>query len=339
MNKLSICKDWRKIDKLFMVYPSMRPSLLSEFYGLIKCIAETIQYSLELILIIDSEESKSNFELSIGAFENSSLLMSHLTINYWFIDTNDIWCRDYNPISIIEDNQINLIKALYDPSYGFNTSVDNNTGMKVVEHYLPNNNLIPKLLPFKLDGGNVISNEDYVFISEKLFSENWNSTAKELINYFDKYFNTKLITIQVEPLDVIGHTDSLLRFLDDKTILLPSYPDDCRIENRNVNEIYAKIIKELPIDYQYIFLPCEISEEINDEEGVLSAAGNFLNYLRIGNNLYFPSFTGMDKEQKEIKRILRQYNKKLNIYFCKADLIARDGGVFNCITSAIYKID
>jgi len=323
----TICKDWRKINKLFLVYPSMRSYLISEFIGLIKCISNTLETELNLILIIP-KEYEINFEKEIDI--NS--ISINLKIDYWNIEANDIWCRDYNPFSICEENEVKLAKALYQPSYGFNTAMDNNIGTKIIEKF---SNNIPKYLPFKLDGGNIISNEKYIFISDKLFSENWNLTDKQLKNYFSKYFNSKLIIIPTESLDQIGHVDSICRFLSEKVILLPIYEDEFKTDNRYINEVYSLLIKELPMDYEFIFLPCKVSDQISDEN-IISSAGCFLNYFRIENNLYFPSFEGMEKEQKEIRRILRQHDKKLNIYFCEANNLSAEGGIFNCITSTIY---
>ena len=306
-DKLSFSNDWRKIEKLFVVYPSMRPNLIDEVLKLLLLISNTCQ--LEMYLILKDKEAKDDFLQKINNFEGESILiqsdkvtLNGLTILFWEIDVNDIWIRDYAPISLMNNaSGVKLTKAIYNPSYGFNTAIDNNVGMKIFDKFTSNEP--NKLLPFKLDGGNVISNGKYVICSEKLFAENYDLTSKDIINYFREHFDSELIIIPTEPLDIIGHADSLVRFLDEKTVLLPSYPDaDCyRVETRYVNEMYGILTKNLPLDYNYIFIPSDLSDNISDE-GIISAEYCYLNYLRIQNNLYIPSFENMEEEQREIKK-------------------------------------
>lgn len=356
MKKLKLSPDWSKLSKIFLVYPSMREDIKDEFVNFLKTISETISKKQDILLIIHptkAKEFEDNLKSNNINFENYKsleydIILDKLFIKYWFIEANDIWCRDYLPInaSVIENLgtfgnhnydlvEKALIKPMYDPNYGFNTPADNSIGIKVAEKFC--NDRRTFYFPIKWDGGNLSTNGEYMIVTDKIFSENWNFTKNEVISLFEKNFYTKLIVIPSEPLDTIGHSDSIAVFLDEKTILLPIYPDEFRIDNRYINTVYNTLLKELPSDYNFIFLPCSLSDVIS-EENIFSAAGCFLNYFRIENNLYFPSFSDLKEEQHEIKRILNKYDENLNIYFCECDKISYFGGALHCISSSLNEL-
>lgn len=343
MKKLKLSPDWKPIKKMFIVYPSMRMDTIHEFINFLSTIDKTLEKKQDVILII-SPDKVQEFE---NLLKDKKIIFNLLKIEYWLIDTNDVWCRDYLPInaSILQElgesggnnwtyTENALIKPMYDPNYGFNTPADNSIGIKVAEKFGDGRNFY---LPIKWDGGNVSTNGEYMIVTDKIFSENWNLTRKEVINLFEKNFYTKLIVIPSEPLDTIGHADSIAVFLDEKTILLPIYPDEFRVDNRYINTVYNTLLRELPSDYNFIFLPCSLSDIIS-EENIFSAAGCFLNYFRIENNLYFPSFSGLTEEKNEIKRILNRYDEKLNIHFCECDKISYWGGAYHCITATLNEL-
>ena len=262
MEKLRISEDWKQIKTLFFVWPFMRNNLKEEYIQLINLISQTWKNGKITLIIskIENLEECISLLIKIGGIidkidTSKFYLNNNLLVESWITEVNDIWIRDWNFINTSKENNRELIKFFYDPSYGYNTAIDNSAGMKALSRY-SSNNTIPKLIPFKLDGGNLISNGDYVLISNKLFSENYDFSKKEIESYFEKIFESKLITFDTDPLDIIGHSDSTVRFLDKETVILPIYNEEYKVENRYVNELYKILNKSLPIDTNYIFLPC-----------------------------------------------------------------------------------
>lgn len=361
MKKIKLLPSWTEFQNYFIVYPSMRgKKCIEDFFGLLFTIIDNLDFLCKITIIVSSQEDKEkvldkirdnyflqNKDIICSEGKEERYKIKNLKFDFWKIAANDIWCRDYLPIAaqsvecIAKGEKAGAytadvdivsplaLKPIYDPNYGFNTAADNAVGVHLAEK---TNKHIK--LPFKWDGGNLSTNGEYAIVTNKIFSENWNFRAEELQKYLEEKFITKFIFIPTESLDTIGHADSIAIFLDHKTILLPIYPDDYRVDNRYTSQVYQILLEQLPKDYQFIFLPCDLSDEIC-EENIFSASGCFLNLFRIKNHLFFPGFSHLREEQNEIKRIILKHNENLQVHFVDCDNISTFGGCWNCCTNAL----
>lgn len=338
-NKIKLIPSYSKIKKLFLVFPSMenRNNCQNEFIYFISTILKTIN-NLKIIIVCD----KNKIDYIKDIFEKNSLkenVNKGLYIEFFESSVVDIWIRDFAFIGNgLINNKINLLKSTYNPRYALETClIDDTCGRKICEKYSPNDF---KTIPFVLDGGNVVCNDNFIICTEELFIENYKYfSINEIKNYFEENFEQKLIILPKDPISPISHSDSIISFIDNKTVLLPSYPNssEYRMDERYISEVY-KILKEnLPLDTEYIFIPSDLSDEIND--CVFSDAYNYLNFLQLNNNIYMPSFIdGQDYEQ-EIIHIFRKKFPYLNLYFIPCNNIAKAGGLLHCISNTIYKVN
>src|SRR4029079_14048869 len=69
-----------------------------------------------------------------------------------------------------------------------------------------------------LDGGNVVAATDKVIMTEKVFGENPRFRPQNLRKKLQRLFQAECIFVPREPYDPIGHSDGLVRFLDDTTV-------------------------------------------------------------------------------------------------------------------------
>lgn len=330
--------DYSEIDKVFLVSPiEVRPYLFDEFKQFVQNLLFIIkdkQKGQKIVIICNSEEAKeSTWKLICNEIEGLNLEDLQNIIEFKICRVLDIWIRDYfSCANYKENNQIGNVKALYSPSYNSLAAVDDAAGILLSQEYFEKT----LNLSIKLDGGNVISNSKYIFCTNKLYSENYYLDKHTINNIFQTHFQQELITLAVENLDVVGHTDCILRFLDDKTILLPIYPAEFRVDNRYIMNIRKQLIEQLGSNYEIVFLPSYLSDDINDDN-IFSASGLFLNFFRFEDYIVFPSFENLKNYEIEITRIFRKNFPQLKIVFSPCDKIAFEGGCLNCITNVKYK--
>ncbi|MDR0971202.1 MAG: agmatine deiminase family protein [Bacteroidales bacterium] len=336
--KLKLIPDYnREIDTIFLVSPlDLRDTCWNEFTKFLQIIIEIIiKKNKEQKVVICCREKIYNKtkDLIFKIPYFSKLKNNEQIINFINVEILDIWIRDYFSCANIDlENKVGVLKAIYAPNYNTLASTDNEAGQYLAQHYFD------KVLniPFKLDGGNVISNSEYIFITESLYTENSNIEKKQINKFFEETFEQKLITLPVESLDVIGHTDSILRFLDDKTILLPIYDKKYKDDNRYINNITKILSEKLGLEYKFIFLPSYLDDKIN-EDNIYSAKGLFLNYFRFEDHIIFPCFEDLGDYQNKIIDIINKEAPNIKIHFTPCDEIAFLGGALHCISNLKYK--
>lgn len=331
--KLKLIPDYnREVDTVFLVSPlGLRDSAWGDFVKFLRTILSIIkeknkEQKIVICCYFDSVEKTESLLCEEGIKNNDTIRLLSLTVL-------DIWIRDYFSCANIDlGGEIGVLKAVYAPNYNQLASVDDAAGQCLAQTFF--DNVINILL--KLDGGNVICNSEYIFISEKIYTENLGISKKEIDKFFEETFEQKLITLPTEVLDVVGHTDCILRFLDDKTIALPIYDSEYKIDNRYVMNIKRILSEKLGLNYKFVFLPSYLDDSIN-EDNIFSARGLFLNYFRFEDHIIFPEFQDLGYYQNRIIENMRKYAPDIKIHFSPCDDIAFYGGCFNCISNFKYR--
>lgn len=131
--------------------------------------------------------------------------------------TKDIWCRDFMPIQIGKDE---FVLFNYFPSYLKGASQLRSDNKKVCEKHGINYTFSPVIL----DGGNVVRFNDKAILTDRIFTENKTKIGDStLLNNLEKSLKAEVIIIPTEEDDIIGHADGMVRFLDNKTVLVNDY--------------------------------------------------------------------------------------------------------------------
>ena len=247
----------------------------------------------------------------------SKILRKHHVPASLIDGTRDVWARDYCPIQI---GPRQFIKFRYCPDYLKNGCEHLVTPGTVCRHFQDlgtcrRSNII-------LDGGNVVVSKRRVVLTEKLYRENPQYERFRLRSKLTKCFEVDhCIVVPKEPGDVIGHSDGLLRFLEEGLVIVNDYSRVDPAYGKRLRGILAK--EGLRIEKIAHF------REDRAEDGISSAVGNYVNFLRIGNLIVVPAYKAPqdDRACKTLERLCP--HATVVPLLCKD--LARAGGVLNCI--------
>jgi len=129
------------------------------------------------------------------------------------------------------------------------------------------------------------------------------------------------VLIPKEAGDPIGHADGIVRFLDERTVVMNDYAA--------IDPAYGIRVRTL-LERQGLhveLLPYSLDSTVVD--GIPSAVGNHVNFLRIGNLVVVPAY-GMSSDAEAVA-VLNGRLAGCRIESLDCSGLARRGGVLNCI--------
>lgn len=228
--------------------------------------------------------------------------------------TKDIWARDYMPIQINEDK---YIEFRYDPNYlqGEQKGRRNlKTYPDIVCDVLNISAIKSDLI---IDGGNVIKSEDRIIMTDKVVIENeHNYIEVDLINKLKSTFKVNIVILfEWDENEIYGHSDGVLRFIENKKVLISSiYKDDIELQNS---------LKKAGISFVFLEV---------DESFKYSWA--YINYLQTKDLILIPKF---DVEEdgiilRQFQNLFPQYANNNRIVQIDMKAVVKEGGALNCIS-------
>lgn len=233
--------------------------------------------------------------------------------------TKDIWCRDYMPIKISANK---FVSFNYDPSY-----LKKYPELKSYPPFVIQQNNIPGEIFYSdivLDGGNVIKMRNKAILTERIYSENSKTSKTELISELERLLEAEIIIIPCydNKTDMTGHSDGAVRFLNEKEVLVYNCEDDREL----IDQISDVLVK-------HKLEPKTLSSYI-DPKKKSSARGCYINYLEVGQVIFYPHFGNSEMDKKADIEFAQYFSAKTGytIVPVKINTIAADGGVLNCIS-------
>lgn len=232
----------------------------------------------------------------------------------------DLWVRDFMPIQSGLDR---FVKFRYEPDY-----------LKGHEHLITGEKVCRSLpllrecvrSSINLDGGNVIAANHKVILTEKVFKENPEvrrpALRKELLQLFQV---EDCIIIPKEPIDPIGHADGIVRFIDEGTVLINDYS--------MIDKDYGRRLRAVLKKHRLLCVEVPYFVEGTAPEGVPSALGCWINYLRTESLIVVPAF-GLKQDGDACKK-LESVFPLATVVQLRCEDLARKGGVLNCCTWSI----
>jgi len=243
-------------------------------------------------------------------------------IDVRFVDhVRDIWVRDFCPVQT-GDGQ--LVKFRYDPDY-LRDSPELKTGGGIVKsvHDLGR----CRRLSIILDGGNIVASRTKAIVTEKIYKENAGRSRAELRQKLQGLLQVdQLIVIPKEPLDPIGHSDAVVRFIDEHSVLVNDYAQ----ADPEYGERLVKVLRHHDLAIET--LPYHPEKEVR--AGIPSAVGCYTNFLRTEKVLVAPVF-GTEQDDAALRK-LKTVFPDLPIAPLTCTDLAREGGILNC-ASASYR--
>lgn len=229
-------------------------------------------------------------------------------------ETKDIWARDYMPIQI-NDNK--FIEYRYDPDYlqgNWKGSRDLKTYPDIVCNSI---NLSTEKSDLIMDGGNFVKSSDCVILTEKIVKENrlYYSKTDLIKKIHDTFQVDKTVLIPQDKLDEYGHSDGMIRFIDNDTVLINHY-----YKNDSVMQYR---LKQAGLKTEFIDYNVKRKDKRN---------WAYLNFLQTKDLMLLPKF-GIDEDLQAFEQIENFYpDYKGKIAQVEMTEIVKFGGALNCIT-------
>lgn len=230
--------------------------------------------------------------------------------------TNDIWARDYMPI---QNGLGQMIRFQYTPDYlkgkKYASTITNT--LKVCQRL--------KLKTIKndliVDGGNIVHYGNKVVMCDKVLKENKNYSRKEIIEKLRWTLRVNhVLIIPTHPEDLFGHADGILRFINQRTVLVSDYSK----ESPSYWKTLTNELKKYKLDI--VKLPCNTFKNRN----TFDATGIYINFLQMKNIIFYPIY-GLPEDIK-VEKLLNKLFPKNKIIPVESREIAQQGGVLNCIS-------
>ncbi len=268
--------------------------------------------------------------------ENSArtLLSDCPKIYYYKVPLDDVWFRDNGPLFIKQKNNLAATKWLFN-AWGkkFEFSKDNNASYEILK---PLN--IPIFEPdIVMEGGSIDINSNGFALTTRqcLRNENRNPQLQEsdLEKYLQDYLGVrKVLWLEggLEGDHTDGHIDTIVRFVDDHTILSSVCEDisDPNYETMANNlEVLRSFRDENDQPFRIELLPLPIERKYFQGERIPSSYANFY----IGNGFVVVPQYGDPNDEKALAVISRLFPSR-KVIGLSSKFIILGGGSFHCLT-------
>ena len=240
-------------------------------------------------------------------------------ITYKYIEnTNDIWCRDHMPIQV---NEKKFVQFKYEPSY----LKDSPSLKSNVREVCETNNIEAIFSDINLDGGNVVASATKIIMTDRVFDENPQYNKIKLIDEIEKLLEAEVIIISQINTDMTGHSDGMVRFVDENTIIVNNREKEYKYVVKSINNAVKKH------NLNCIDIPFFTYKDRKHPE---NAIGCYINYLEVGDFILLPIFEVNDEDQKVYDQFKSIFPTK-NIKTINYNEIGYSGGLLNCTTWCI----
>ena len=232
---------------------------------------------------------------------------------------NDFWCRDFMPL---QTSKKKFVQFVYDPSYYKSKKYSHlKTNIEALNYSLAGKIIYSGI---KLDGGNICYYNSTAIISEKVFRDNPLYTkaklTSELINILEL---DKIIFIPTVPYDITGHSDGMVKFINEDTIFLNDFSKACS------NTYLKKLHKALN---GFNVLP--MTNEFHRNKLKDDATGDYINMIVV-KELIFLSCYGYPSDELALRTVQAAFPNHAIVQVKTNDLAAR-GGILHCATWNLY---
>jgi agmatine deiminase len=241
----------------------------------------------------------------------------------WVPQVRDIWVRDYMPIQV-SGNQ--FVHFRYDPDY-LKGVPRLRTAKKDLRGFL--SRFLVKGSNLVVDGGNIVTDGQTVIMTEKVFAENSKMSRSEVEVKLRVLLGSdhpiQMVFLPVEPHDLIGHSDGMVRFYAPGQVLVNNYS---WIDQSFSHSVLVKL-DEYGIGYKEIpYFNREIPRG-----NKISSVGNYINYLRVGNLIIIPIYK--DRRDDQAVHVITESHPGVEIKTLDCRKIAQEGGCWNCLSWCI----
>ncbi len=298
-------------DRMLLVLSA--PSIYDEYYK--KAFTQIVNFQIEyakaimgndnVVLLVD-EDTKKYYE---GKLPEDVLLTANV---------NDIWMRDFTTV-----NPLNPIQFNY--TWASMTKVESIEVQNSFNVFAAKYNIEMQKTGLLLDGGNIVDNYAGKIITTTRFMEDNNFSYQQAKAELKQLFNATEIAILEPDEPVLAHSDGMVSWIDEKTLLVNDYSDKPDFRKKVMGELKSSfpstLILEVPVGYKV--------NKPGEWDGFESACGVNVNSTVTLKNIYVPTFNM--KHENDFYTIL-QANTTKKIIKVNASAVCGMGGSVRCLT-------
>lgn len=239
-------------------------------------------------------------------------------------NTRDVWCRDYMPVVAADGAKVQFV---YWPRY---LRSNNASGLITPPTCYGN-------MPFAgnvresviiLDGGAIEICGRTGIVTERVFEDNsWYDKA-DLVEKLKTTLKLEtLIVIPVEPGDETGHVDGVVRFVNEKQVVMNDYAalgSRARVYGQKVE----RKLRERGVDRIHYLLYSPTIK--SGPDGMPEATGCYINFLKAGSLILLPQF-GISADRRAVE-VSKEIFSGCIVEAVDCRSLARGGGVINCVS-------
>jgi agmatine deiminase len=241
----------------------------------------------------------------------------------------DIWVRDFAPLQTISG----AVAFIYDPEYAprrHSRSVQQSLlGLLRTDPAFAGIGPVVQV-DLRLEGGNITHDgAGTAIVTDKILSRNRSRGRREIEKIMrDALALDRLVIVPSEPGDRFGHVDGMMRWVNERQILLNDYSGSDAADRAFAGQLLRLLDRELG-RVERCTIPYPASRDVYRRWP--DAAGNYVNFLRTRNRIYVPLY-GLPQEDLVRKIFERLFADRVSYVYPGA--LTRYGGVLNCITWA-----
>ena len=233
-------------------------------------------------------------------------------------DVFDIWMRDFTTV-----NPQNPVQFRY--TWASMTKQDSiavqNSFASFADHYGIQRNKADLLI----DGGNIVDNYAGRIITTTRFMEDNRLTYEQAKEELSALLGAAEVAILEPDEDVLGHSDGMVSWIDEDTLLVNDYSPDPSFRTLIMDELQSAFptatIIEVPVEYAV--------NPPGQWDGFESACGVNLNAAVTYKNIYVPVFN-MAHDQSAVDLIKQNTTK--SVITVNAENVCPMGGSVRCLT-------
>lgn len=243
-------------------------------------------------------------------------------------NTRDSWIRDYFPVQVAPRR---MVKFVYDPDYLRGYSALRTEGV----HHPALNDIEIVTSNIVLDGGNAVVFDAGVMLTEKVFKENPDWARSDLLDELERLFERTIHIFPREPYDLIGHTDGMVRILEN-TIVINDYESSNADFSNTFCKSFERAVKRVSdqTGYPLLKLPYHPSTDSLRRHEIAPATGNYANFLYHENLLLVPTY-GIPTDDEVMEQFRRRVPEGVLVQPVACNELAKKGGALHCVTAEL----
>lgn len=234
-------------------------------------------------------------------------------------NTNDYWCRDYMPVQLFDDGTYS--KYIYRPDYLWDEEAMHSYITEQSDACKGFDLFTPTDMGIIFDGGNYVRCNGKVIMTDKIFMENPQWSAEELLRHLHNVLCAEIVIIPWDMRDPCGHADGMVAPLSDGRLLLNNY-----VQDKQNEAFYKRLHKILDAHFDVVDLSfdCQLDPD----------SWCYLNFLNLPDTLLLPALSkNFDcTNDREAIRVMQNLFPDKQIIPIYAKPLIKNGGALHCVT-------